>query len=121
MRNFYSSQAAKMNGSRNYIGLADPAIDEMVERIANAKTRDELNAAARVLDRLLRAGRYWIPMWYNDASRVAYWDGFSRPAQAPKYSTGAPGTWWWDEEKARRSGIGSKDANPQQPIPKRGP
>ncbi len=110
LRNFYSSQAAKMNGSRNYIGLADPAVDEMVERIANAKTREELTIAARVLDRLLRAGRYWIPMWYNDTSRVAYWDLFSRPAQTPKYSSGAPGTWWWDEEKARRIGITAKDA-----------
>ncbi len=111
LRNFYSSQAAKMNGSRNFTGLADPAVDEMLERIANATSREQLNTAARVLDRLLRAGRYWIPMWYNDVSRVAYWDVFSRPAQTPKFSTGAPGTWWWDEDKARRIGIASPDAN----------
>lgn len=109
LRNFYSSQAAKMNGSRNLAGITDPAVDEMVERIANATTRRELDTAARVLDRLLRAGHYWIPMWYNDVSRVAYWDVFSRPATAPKYNTGAPATWWWDDEKARRVGLGLRD------------
>lgn len=112
LRNFYSSQAAKMNGSRNFIGLADPAVDDMLERIANAKTREELTIAARVLDRLLRAGRYWIPMWYNDVSRVAYWDVFARPATAPRYSTGAPSTWWWDEDKARRIGVVARDGAP---------
>jgi microcin C transport system substrate-binding protein len=118
LRNFYSSQAAKMNGSRNFIGLADPAVDDMVERIANAQSREELTTAARVLDRLLRAGRYWIPMWYNDVSRVAYWDVFSRPNDAPRFSSGAPGTWWWDEEKARRIGLTAKDMNPA-PAPSR--
>ncbi len=118
LRNFYSSQAAKMNGSRNYIGLADPAVDDMVERIANAQSREELTTAAKVLDRLLRAGRYWIPMWYNDVSRVAYWDVFARPKDTPKYGTGAPGTWWWDEEKASRIGLSAKNAN-AAPAPSR--
>ena len=55
-----------------------------------------------VCDRVLRAGRYWIPMWYKDKSLIAYWDVFSRPDKTPRYSTGAPSTWWWDAEKAKR-------------------
>ena len=110
LRNYFSSFSAKMNGSRNLAGISDPAIDDMVERIANAQTRAELTTSALVLDRLLRAGHYWIPMWHNVTSRVAFWDVFSRPKDAPKYSTGAPSTWWWDDEKARRIGISSRDA-----------
>ena len=64
--------------------------------------RLELTDSFRALDRVLRAGRYWIPMWYKDKSLIAYWDVFSRPDKAPRYSTGAPGTWWWDAEKAKR-------------------
>ena len=66
----------------------------------------KLTFACRALDRVLRAGRYWIPMWYRSDSWVAYWDVFARPDTAPKYGTGAPGTWWWDEEKAKRIGRG---------------
>ena len=110
LRLAYSSSAANTKGSRNMAGIADPAIDEMVERIARAKTREELTIAARVLDRLLRAGRFWIPHWYKDNSLIAYWDAFSRPAQQPKLGAGAPGTWWWDEVKAAKIGLAEKKA-----------
>jgi microcin C transport system substrate-binding protein len=100
LRYAYSSAAAKTRGSRNLAGISDPAIDEMVERVSKAQSREELTIAARVLDRLLRAGRYWIPHWYKDGSLVAYWDVFERPAQAPKLGTGAPGTWWSKEKSA---------------------
>ena len=105
MRIFFSSATATTPGSRNLGGVADPAIDDMIQRIGIAKTRAELDTAARVLDRLLRAGRYWIPMWYRNVAWLSYWDAFDRPAVTPKYSTGAPGTWWWDAEKAKKNGI----------------
>jgi microcin C transport system substrate-binding protein len=105
LRNVYSSQAAATRGSRNIAGVAEPAIDAMVEHIASAKTKEDLQVACRVLDRLLRAGRYWIPMWYRDEAWIAFWDAYSRPDQQPKYGTGAPDTWWWDNEKARRIGM----------------
>jgi len=107
LRFVYTSAAAKTPGSRNVAGIADPAIDEMVERVANAETREELTIAARALDRLLRAGRYWIPMWYKSESFVASWDVFSRPEQKPRFGTGAPATWWWDEARAGRIGRGA--------------
>ncbi|MGE3245130.1 MAG: extracellular solute-binding protein, partial [Beijerinckiaceae bacterium] len=108
LRFVYSSQAAKTKGSRNVAGIADPAIDEVVDIIADAKTRDELTTAAKALDRLLRAGRYWVPHWYKATDFVAYWDVFSRPPRQPKLGSGAPGTWWWDEAKAEKIGLGMK-------------
>ncbi len=105
LRVFLSSASATMVGSRNLAGVADPAVDALVEKIVHATTRAELNAACRVLDRVLRAGHYWVPMWYNDAAWLAYWDAFSRPERQPKLGTGAPDTWWWDEEKAKKIGL----------------
>ena len=64
-----------------------------------------MNVACRALDRVLRAGHYWVPMWYNDGAWLAYWDAFSRPATQPKLGTGAPDTWWWDEDKAKTIGL----------------
>jgi microcin C transport system substrate-binding protein len=85
--------------------VSDPVVDALVQTIADAKSRDELNAGCRALDRVLRAGRYWVPMWYRDTYWVAYWDAFSRPDTQPKLSVGAPGSWWWDEKKAKAIGV----------------
>ncbi len=105
LRVFISSASAAMVGSRNLAGVADPAVDALVEKIVHATTRAELNATCRALDRVLRAAHYWVPMWYNDSAWLAYWDAFSRPERQPKLGTGAPDTWWWDEEKAKKIGL----------------
>ncbi len=105
LTNIYSSKAAATPGSRNLPGIAHPAIDALLDVIAKADNRQSLNTACRALDRVLRAGRYMVPMWYTGKSRIAYWDVFSRPAEGPKYGSGAPGTWWWDAEKAKKTGI----------------
>jgi microcin C transport system substrate-binding protein len=102
LRITWGSEAAKTPGTRNVAGVQDPAVDFLIDKIARAQSREELNVACRALDRVLRAGRYWIPMWYKDKSLIAYWDVFSRPEKSPRYSTGAPGTWWWDADKAQR-------------------
>jgi microcin C transport system substrate-binding protein len=104
LRVVYGSDAAKTPGSRNIAGVADPAVDAMIERLGRAKTRAELVVACRALDRVLRAGHYWVPMWYKPSDWVAYWDQFSRPETKPRYSSGAPGTWWYDAEKAKKIG-----------------
>ena len=101
----FTSEAAARQGSRNLAGVADPAVDALIETIADAKSRDELNVACRALDRVLRAGHYWVPMWYRDTAWVAYWDAFSRPERQPTLGVGAPGTWWWDEGKAKAIGL----------------
>jgi microcin C transport system substrate-binding protein len=105
LRNVYSSQAAKTPGSRNVCGISHPAVDFLVDFIARADSRQELTIAARALDRVLRAGRYWIPMWYKEKALIAHWDAFGRPQQTPKYSSGAPDLWWWDQGKARSTGV----------------
>jgi microcin C transport system substrate-binding protein len=102
LRITWSSEAANTPGTRNVAGVQNPAVDFLIDKISRADSREELNVAARALDRVLRAGRYWIPMWFKDKSLVAYWDVFSRPEKTPRYSTGAPGIWWWDAEKAKR-------------------
>ncbi|HLW91571.1 MAG TPA: extracellular solute-binding protein [Roseiarcus sp.] len=105
LRIFFGSAAAAEPGSRNMAGIADPVVDALIEKIAKAQSRPELNTACRCFDRVLRAGRYWVPMWYKDDALLAYWDAFSRPDRQPRLGTGAPDTWWWDEEKAKKIGL----------------
>lgn len=76
----------------------------MIEKIVNATNRQELNIACRVLDRILRAEQYWVPMWYLGTSWVAFWNMYSRPETLPRFATGAPATWWYDQEQARKIG-----------------
>ena len=104
LRVVFSSQAAQQNASRNLAGVSNPAVDLLIETIAAAQSRPELNTACRALDRVLRAGRYWVPMWYRDTAWIAYWNAFSRPEKQPRLGVGAPGTWWWDEDKAKKIG-----------------
>jgi microcin C transport system substrate-binding protein len=105
LRVVYGSEAAANPGSQNRAGISDPVVDMLIEKIGTAKTREELTIACRVLDRVLRSGRYWVPMWYNDKTLLAYWDQFSRPETRPKFGTGAPDTWWFDTAKAARIGV----------------
>lgn len=104
LRDLYGSRAAATPGSNNMAGIADPVIDALLSAIAGADTRAALTTACRALDRVLRAGRHWVPMWYGDQHRLALWDVFGRPATPPKYGLGAPTTWWSDADKARRIG-----------------
>jgi len=104
LRTFFSSQAAATKGSQNLAGIADPAVDALVDTIIAAKTRPELTAACKALDRVIRAGRYWIPHWYKASHWIAYWDVFGRPAGRPRYFRGIPETWWYDQEKAAQLG-----------------
>jgi microcin C transport system substrate-binding protein len=104
LRIVYGSEAAKTPGSRNIAGIADPAVDALIEKIGRAASRAELVVACRALDRVLRAGHYWVPMYFKPSDWVAYWDQFSRPETKPRFSSGAPGTWWYDVEKAKRIG-----------------
>jgi len=102
LRSYFGSQAAQMTGSLNLAGISDPAVDALIERVIAAKSRDELNTAARALDRVLRAGHYWVPHWYKPSFNVAYWDKFSRPAVKPRFDRGILDTWWYDEAKAAK-------------------
>jgi microcin C transport system substrate-binding protein len=102
LRSYFSSQAADLKGSQNLAGIAEPAIDAMIDSIIAAETRPALNTACRALDRLIRAGRYWIPHWYKASHWIAYWDTFGRPATKPRYARGMLDTWWHDRSKASK-------------------
>jgi microcin C transport system substrate-binding protein len=108
LRLFFSSEAAKTSASRNLAGVADPAVDSMLETLIAAKTRAEVRTAARALDRILRAGRYWVPAWYSGEFKLAFWDMFGRPGDLPPLagSAGATAlaTWWRDADKAAKLG-----------------
>ena len=72
-REYWSSQSAKQAGSRNYSGINDPVIDELVENIITAPDREELLHLTHALDRILKWQFYAIPQWHNPVDRVAWW------------------------------------------------
>jgi microcin C transport system substrate-binding protein len=102
LKNFWHSDAARMDGSFNLAGVADPVIDALTAKVMQAKSRTELVAATRAIDRVLRAGHYWVPHWYKAAHHVAFWNKFSWPAVKPKYERGIIHTWWYDRDKAAK-------------------
>lgn len=109
MRSFFSSQAAKTKGSYNLAGIESPALDALIEKIIAADSREELTIACRAFDRVFRAGRYWVPQWYNKTHRLAYWDLFARPEKLPRYNidgyssgVGERILWWYDAAKAAK-------------------
>jgi len=107
LRPYFSSQAAATKGSYNLAGVANAAIDALIERAIAAETRADLTNACRALDRVFRAGRYWVPQWYRATHPVAYWDVFDHPKVLPRYqfdasSVGERILWWYDATKAAK-------------------
>jgi microcin C transport system substrate-binding protein len=98
-RDFWHSSKADIPGSRNQIGIKDPVVDALVDLVIQAPDRESLVARTRALDRVLLWGHYLVPHFHLRASRLIYWNKFSRPKVVAKYSNGYPGTWWIDPEK----------------------
>jgi len=92
-REYWHSVAADNPGSRNFIGLKDPAIDRLVERLIGADTRAELITRAHALDRALLWGHYVVPNWHIKTWRVAYWSALAHPSVTPEHDLGLL-TWW---------------------------
>ncbi|MCO7517488.1 extracellular solute-binding protein [Pseudomonas guariconensis] len=107
-REFWSSAAADNPGSRNFIGLRDPAIDQLVEALINADSRQSLIAHTRALDRVLLWGYYVIPNWHIKTWRVAYWNHIGHPEVSPKYDIGID-TWWIKPEVKPATPVASQD------------
>ena len=104
-RGFWGSQAADQPGSFNLIGIKNPAVDAMIDQVIFAKSRDDLVAATHALDRVLLWNHYVVPQWTYGKVRTARWDRFGRPETLPKYGASAfPTVWWWDAEKAAKTG-----------------
>jgi microcin C transport system substrate-binding protein len=102
-RGFWGSQAADIPGSRNLVGIKNPAVDALIDRVIYAKSREELVAATKALDRVLLWNFYVVPQWTYSYARTARWDRFSHPETMPKYGQAAfPTIWWWDKDKAAK-------------------
>jgi microcin C transport system substrate-binding protein len=102
-RYFWSSEAADQPGSRNFAGIKNPAVDKLINRVIFAKSRAELEAATRALDRVLLWNFYVVPQWTYPFTRTARWDRFGRPEVLPKYAE--PDfleVWWWDAARAAK-------------------
>jgi microcin C transport system substrate-binding protein len=105
-REFWGSQAATREGSRNLPGIADPGIDALIDKIIFAKDRNDLVAATKALDRVLLAHDYVVPQWTSLKQRTARWNRYSHPEAMPRYGGAAfPTIWWYDEAKAAKTGA----------------
>lgn len=107
-RDFWGSEAAAREGSRNYAGIHDAAVDTLIDKVIYATDRQDLVAATHALDRVLLWNDYVIPAWTLNATRTARWDRFSHPEPLPAYSFAFPEIWWWDAARAARIGGASK-------------
>lgn len=108
-REYWHSASADNPGSRNFIGLMDPAIDTLVEKLIAADSREELITRTRALDRVLLSGHYVIPNWHIKTWRVAYWNHLAHPQITPAYDIGLM-TWW--NKPAMTNPAPQKDADP---------
>ena len=99
LKQAYASATAN-NSSRNRMGLANPAVDKLLDGVIAAKTRAELDVAVRALDRVLRHIRFWVPEWNKNSYTVAYYDIFGHPEKPPTYALGEMTYWWYDQAKA---------------------
>jgi microcin C transport system substrate-binding protein len=98
-RDFWGSEAADRQGSRNLVGIRNPAVDALIGHVIAAESRAELIAATRALDRVLLWNHYVVPQFTIQSYRILYWDRFARPEIKPKYGIGFPSTWWIDRDK----------------------
>ena len=104
-RYMWGSEAAKTPGTRNFMGIENPAIDELIDMIVEAKTRKQLVIGIQAMDRILTHQFYVVPHWYIRIDRVVYWNKFSRPAINPSQASILNNIiewWWWDKVKAEK-------------------
>jgi microcin C transport system substrate-binding protein len=99
-REYWGSASAERKGSRNYPGINNPAIDELIEQLIFAKDREELVALTKALDRVLLWSYYYIPQWHNPKIWMARWNKFGIPRPQPKFVGADPFSWWIDPDKA---------------------
>jgi microcin C transport system substrate-binding protein len=96
LRDYFHSSSANSAGSGNTSGVANPAVDALIEVIERADSRATLTSAVKALDRVLRALHIWVPQWHKSSHTIAYWDIYDRPALKPTYARGVIDLWWID-------------------------
>lgn len=92
-REYWHSTNANVTGSRNYMGVSDPVVDELVELVIEAPDREALVHRVQALDRVLLHGHYVVPHWHLTKDRVAYWNKLQRPETTPKNGIDLD-NWW---------------------------
>lgn len=102
---YWSSAIANVPGGRNLSGISDPVVDALIEKIIAATDRDEQTMMTHALDRVLRAGWYWVPQWFKGVHNIAFWDIYAYPETPPTYDRALEATWWEDGNKAAKLGV----------------
>jgi len=97
-REFWGSESAKQPGGLNLIGIENPAIDDLAEKVVSAPDRQALVTRVHALDRVLLWNDYVIPHWHIGNDRVAYWDKFGMPEVIPRQGFQFL-SWWIDPAK----------------------
>ena len=101
LKQAWSSVTAN-NSTRNRAGVADPAVDKILDLVEAAQTREELDVVIQSLDRVLRHIQFWVPQWYKNKHTVAYYDQYDHPETLPPYALGETSFWWFDADKAAK-------------------
>jgi len=99
LKQYYGSDTADVSVF-NIMGLKDPAVDRLIAVVMASKTKDELTASTKALDRVLRSIGFWVPQWYKASNWVAYYDMYEHPDPLPPYALGDTSFWWYNAEKA---------------------
>ncbi len=99
LKQYFGSETADVSVF-NKMGLKNEAIDQLIDVVLAAESRDELGHAVRALDRALRAERFWVPQWFKASHWVAYYDMYEHPEVLPPYALGNLDFWWFNAEKA---------------------
>ena len=98
LKQYFGSETADVS-IFNKAGIKSDVIDELIEVVMSAKTRQELKISVRALDRVLRSYYFWIPQWYKNVHTVAYYDFYEHPENLPPYDMGLLDFWWMNEKK----------------------
>ena len=99
LKQYFGSETADQSVF-NSMGLKSEAVDALIEHVMNAQNKAELATSVKALDRTLRAYYFWVPQWFNDAYRVAYWNMYEHPETLPPFALGNLDFWWYNAEKA---------------------
>ena len=91
---YWGSESVNRQGSRNYAGIADPAVDALIKMINTAPNREEQVAAVKAMDRILLANNFVVPMFYSGEAKMAYWNRIAHPQRLPEYGVGFPDIWY---------------------------
>tara|TARA_Y100001970_G_scaffold233365_1_gene290880 strand:- start:4429 stop:6234 length:1806 start_codon:yes stop_codon:yes gene_type:complete len=98
---YWGSEVGKKDGSRNYAGVDDPAVDAIIQHLISAKSREELTTAVHALDRVLLWGHYVIPLYHSNTDRIAYWNFLEYPNEIPLYGI-VIDSWWINQDKQKK-------------------